>query len=88
MAERIKKAIEDRIKSLEQDRFTDDWDESSAAHVSGLKDALRIIDETAPELRQSLADVLTLARLKWGNLDADANKVFKHAEALLAQTAT
>jgi hypothetical protein len=46
MIERIKKAIEDRIAMLERDRFTDDWDESSSAHVSGLRDALRIIDET------------------------------------------
>lgn len=38
----------------------------------------------APDLRQSLADVLTLARIKWGNLDPDANKIFERAEALLA----
>jgi hypothetical protein len=44
--EPIKKAIFDRIKTLESNRFTDDWDESSEAHVSGLKDALRIINET------------------------------------------
>ena len=39
-------------------------------------------DEVA-ELRTSLANVLTLARIKWGNLDADANKVFEQAETLL-----
>jgi hypothetical protein len=36
------------------------------------------------ELQESLGNVLTLARLKWGNLDADANKVFEQAETLLA----
>jgi hypothetical protein len=35
------------------------------------------------ELREALGNVLTLARLKWGNLDTDANKVFEKAEALL-----
>jgi hypothetical protein len=34
--------------------------------------------------RQVLANVLALARVKWGNLDADANKVFAEAEAILA----
>lgn len=33
-------------------------------------------------LREALAEVLNLARLKWGNLDLDANAVFERAEAL------
>ncbi len=39
----------------------------------------------APELLDSLADVLALARIKWGNLDADANTAFELAESRLAK---
>lgn len=35
-------------------------------------------------LRAALANTLALARVKWGNLDANANTVFAEAEALLA----
>jgi hypothetical protein len=45
VVERIKNGIDGRIKTLEQDRFTDDWDDSSVAHIDGLNDALRLIDE-------------------------------------------
>lgn len=36
------------------------------------------------ELKEALASVIALARVKWGNLDAEANTVFDRAEALLA----
>lgn len=39
----------------------------------------------APELLEALADVLALARLKWGNLDAGANTVFAAAKAAIAK---
>lgn len=38
-------------------------------------------------LSASLANVLELARIKWGNLDADANKVFETAERRLVSLA-
>ncbi len=37
----------------------------------------------APELLEALESVLCLARLKWGNLDKDANVVFESAESLI-----
>ncbi len=39
----------------------------------------------APDLLASLCDVLSVARIKWGNLDPDANKVFADAEAAIAK---
>lgn len=39
----------------------------------------------APDLYEALGDVLALARVKWGNLDADANAVFAKAEAARAK---
>lgn len=37
------------------------------------------------ELLASLNDVLALARIKWGNLDADAVAVFERADAAIAR---
>lgn len=39
----------------------------------------------APDLYEALAHTLSLARLKWGNLDPDANGVFEAASAALAK---
>jgi hypothetical protein len=39
----------------------------------------------APELLESLESVLTLARLKWGNLDKDAWAEFEKARAAIAK---
>lgn len=38
------------------------------------------------ELREALSSVLSLARIKWGNLDAEVNTVFDRAEALLGDS--
>jgi hypothetical protein len=40
------------------------------------------------QLKASLVDVLSLARVKFGNLDPDANKVFEAAGKLLAEPET
>jgi len=61
-----------------------------AAQVSTLTEAARWRKishgdlEAAIKAVESLGNVLALARLKWGNLDADANKVCEDAEAVLA----
>lgn len=39
----------------------------------------------APELLSSLQDTLALARIKWGNLDPNANEVFSAAEAAISK---
>lgn len=39
----------------------------------------------APELFQSLIDVLAFARLKWGNLNEDANTVMDKAAEVIAK---
>lgn len=40
---------------------------------------------SAPDLLAALNDTLALARIKWGNLDADANSVFESARAAIAK---
>lgn len=39
----------------------------------------------APDLLAALQLTLTFARIKWGNLDADANKAFELAEAAISK---
>lgn len=46
---------------------------------------LRLI-AAAPDLLASLQEVLSLAVIKWGNLDPDANSVFESARAAIAKS--
>lgn len=39
----------------------------------------------APDMLEALKNVLTLAVLKWGNLDPEANTAFDHARAAIAK---
>lgn len=39
----------------------------------------------APELLIAAINLLAIGRLKWGNLDPDANTIFEQAEALIGR---
>lgn len=58
-----------------------------AAEKAANAEASRIalVKEAGPALLPSLIDVLALARVKFGNLDPDANIVFERAEAAIIQ---
>lgn len=53
--------------------------------MRGHEDATIDLMRENAQLKASLVDVLSLARVKFGNLDPDANKVFEMAEKLLAE---
>jgi hypothetical protein len=54
------------------------------ASVFGNEANARLI-AAAPELFEALGNTLALARLKFGNLDPDANTIFAKADAVLAK---
>ena len=63
--------------------------EGAIKAVEATEDALErgLAYTDAYPLFESLGEVLALARLKWGNLDPDANTVFEKAEGVLAKAA-
>jgi hypothetical protein len=58
-------------------------DRTPKAHAECYADARLLA--SARELESALALTLAFARIKWGNLDDDANKAFAIAEAALAK---
>lgn len=55
------------------------------ATITELQEKVRQLEAENKETREHLGSVLVVARLKWGNLDPDANRVMCKAEGALGR---
>lgn len=78
------RALESRLTQMaDEDEYWDN-DDLAATHraIAATLGSQRAL---IAELLEALGDTLSLARLKWGNLDPSANIVFDHASAVLTK---